>query len=423
MLSGSVKMPKQKLMLFDLGVYGHHSSYILCLLEYYLVSSLDIHLDIVISRHFQQAHYNVIQLASTAKNINFIPITQAEQEQFDRVKSKLKIKFKDLLNTQEINSIFELEFNLCCQYAESLKSTHIIILYLDDGRMMTATKTKFPCPFSGIYFTPQFHYPQFSEYPTDNIKEAYYLQQKLIIARFIRHSQLRTLFCLDPFATEQIQNKYKSNKVVYLPDPVRVGNFNKIQLKTLRTSLKIEPNRKVFLLFGSLGNRKGIYQVLKAILSLQPEVCQQICLLLVGKPDPNTDSDLLKERVSWVREAQPVQIIEYYQFVPDSQVLSYFQLADIVLATYPRHAGMSGILFLAATAGKPVLSSNFGLMGEMTRCYQLGITVDAISPKAIAQGLKVSLQAHLEELCNLTKMQHLIEQHSPKKFAEILFNS
>jgi glycosyltransferase involved in cell wall biosynthesis len=416
-------MPKQKLMLFDLGIYGHHSSYIRCLLDYCFSYSLDIYLDVVISRHFQEAHYNVVQLASAHETINFIPITQAEQEEFDRAKSKLRVKFRDLLNSQQINSGFELEFSLFCQYAEQLQATHAIILYLDDGRIMTAAKTQFPCPFSGIYFTPQFHYPQFPDYPADDIKQAYYLQQKLIIARFLRHSQLRSLFCLDPFATEQIQGKYKSDRIVYLPDPLRVPKVDKIQSETLRTSLKIEPNRKVFLLFGSLGNRKGIYQVLKAILLLPSEVCQQICLLLVGKIEPHADPELLKARVSWVREAQPVQIIEHYQFVPDSEILSYFQLADIVLVTYPRHAGMSGILFLAATAGKPVLSSNFGLIGQMTRRHQLGITVDATAPEAIAEGLKLCLQASSEELCDRTKMQRLIEQHSPEKFAEILFNA
>ncbi len=408
-------MPK-KLLLFDLGSYGHHPSYLRCLVEYFSQQSWSFELEIVLSRHFFRRHSEVVDLARKEK-INCRAITEAEQERFDTAKSKLGVTFFYLLQSQQSNSSFEVEFDLFRHYAKVLNVSHALILYLDDGRLLKAAKTEFPCFFSGIYFTPQFHYPQFLDHPPDQTRQAYYIQQKLIIARFLRHPQLHTLFCLDPFATEQIKVQYQTDKVVFLPDPVRRQQLDLCPIQ----SLDIEPQRHVFLLFGSLGKRKGIYQILQAILLLPPEVCQRICLLVVGQPEPHTNRDLLKSRVNWVREQKPVQIIEIYQFIPDEEVLSYFQVADVVLAAYPRHAGMSGILFLAAVAGKPVLSSNFGLMGEIARRYQLGLTVDALVRQAIAKALKYCLDTPSQSFCNYRTMQHLVEQHSPEKFAQMLF--
>ncbi|MEC4985094.1 MAG: glycosyltransferase [Oscillatoria sp. PMC 1068.18] len=414
-------MPK-KLLLFDLATYGHHPSYIRCLLEYFSQQSWDLELEFIVSRHFFQKHKDVVQFG-LANQINFTQITVAEQERFDTAKSQLGSDFFELLRSPQANSAFEIEFDLLYDYAQELKATSALCLYLDDGRLISAAKAKFPCPFSGIYFTPQFHYPQFQNHSLDRIRQAYYLQQKLVIARFLRHPQLHRLFCLDFFATEQIQAKYKTDKVVYLPDPVRNQKLDLSKDKQLKSSLNIEPKRKILLLFGSLAKRKGIYQVLQAILCLSPAECEKICLLLVGKAEPHFDLELLKIRVAWVREKKPVQIIEKYEFIADSEVLSYFQLADIVLAAYHRHAGMSGILFLAAIARKPVLSSNFGLMGEITRRHELGITVDTSIPEAVAEGLKCCLNRPPESLCNYTKMQELVAQHSPEKFAKILLNS
>ncbi|MDJ0581313.1 glycosyltransferase [Crocosphaera sp.] len=409
-------MPEKQL-LFDLGSYGHHPSYLRCIIEYFNQQSWDFELEIVVSRHFFQRHSDVVELAKKAQ-VNCIAITETEQEQFDTAKSKLGVKFFDLLQSQKSNSGFEIEFDLFRHYAEVLNVDHAIILYLDDGRLLNAAKADFPCPFSGIYFTPQFHYPKFPEHPPDKIRQAYYLQQKLIIARFLRHAQLDTLFCLDPFATEEMNRQNKTDKVVFLPDLVRK---QKSEVSTI-THLNIDTERQVFLLFGSLGKRKGIYEILQAILLLSPELCQQICLLVVGQAEPNTDINLLKSRVNLVREQKPVQIIEKYEFIPDQEVLSYFKLADVILTAYPRHAGMSGILFLAAISGKPVLSSNFGLMGEITRRYQLGLTVDAVVPKAIAEALQHCLKTAPESLCNYHKMQQLVEEHSPENFAQMLLN-
>ncbi len=233
----------------------------------------------------------------------------------------------------------------------------------------------------------------------------------------LRHSLLQTLFCLDPFALQHINSLYHKAKAIHLPDPVLPpSNLPQINLEQ---KLQIEPGRQVFLLFGALNGRKGIYQLLEAIALLPPELCQQLCLLFIGQAN-STDKDLIEAKIKSICAAKPIQIITQYDFISDIEVQAYFQLTDVVLAPYQRHVGMSGILLLAAAAQKPVLSSNYGLMGEIVRQYSLGIAVDSTVPEQIAQGLTHCLIKSTDYLGDRAKMQAFAAQNSAQKFAQTL---
>ena len=73
----------------------------------------------------------------------------------------------------------------------------------------------FFCQFSGIYCTPRFHYKVDNNQLDAKIDKIHQLRQKMIIKRFLDHPQLNHLFCLDPFAVEEIQSKFKTDKISY----------------------------------------------------------------------------------------------------------------------------------------------------------------------------------------------------------------
>jgi glycosyltransferase involved in cell wall biosynthesis len=83
---------------------------------------------------------------------------------------------------------------------------------------------------------------------------------------------------------------------------------------------------------------------------------------------------------------------------------------------------MSGTLVLAAAAQKPVLSSNYGLMGKLVQDYHLGLTLDSTQPREIAKGLTRFLQEPESVLCDRTLMKKFAEQNSAEKFADVIFN-
>lgn len=404
----NVSDPQQKLLLFDLSIYGHHPSYIQHFVEYWSQQKSAESLDIVVSPKFMQVHADVVEIAQKCSiALNFVPITAVEEAALQPRNSGINRTIR----------AFQ-EWNLLCKYTASLQANKCLIMYFDTCLLPLAVGIKPACSFSGIYFRPTFHYPSLSNYLPSRKSRWQQWREKFILKRVLRHAQLQTLFCLDPLAITHINNLHSQSKAVHLPDPVALPPDN-LPLTNCKQNWQIDEKRQVFLLFGALTGRKGIYQLLDAIALLPIELCRQICLLLVGEANP-TDKALIEAKVATVCQAKPVQIVTQYEFVPEAKVQEYFQLADVVLAPYQRHVGMSGILLLAAAAQKPVLTSNYGLMGEIVRQYSLGIAVDSTMPEQIAQGLTRCLVASPETLGDRLQMQIFAVQNSAQKFAQKL---
>jgi glycosyltransferase involved in cell wall biosynthesis len=312
------------------------------------------------------------------------------------------------------------EWRLFCQYARNLQATQALIMYLDTCEVPLALGLRSPCPFSGIYFRPTFHYSQFVHYTPSRKNKIQHWRERFTLGRILHHPQFQTLFCLDPFAVKSIEPLTDQAQVMYLPDPVELESAETHNLPDLRSKLGIEPDRRVLLLLGALDGRKGIYQLIEAIALLAEDLCQKLCLILVGGTNATEQSKIQKGATALCQE-KPIQWIADYRFVSEAEVTAYVDLADVVLAPYQRHVGMSGILLLAAAAHKPVLSSNYGLMGELVSHHRLGVAVDSTQPAAIAQGLVRCLQEPLESLGDRQQMQAFATQHSAEQFAQTIF--
>ena len=399
---------KTRLMLFDLIVGGHHGSYIQHLVKYWVEHNLSGKLSIVVSPQFFQRHNDVVQLIAEheSKNIELIAIAPEEEAALNSNGSSIKRAFRAVG-----------EWNLLCKYAKSLKATHCLIMYFDTCWLPLVLGKKAPCSFSGIYFRPTLHYSSFANYSASEDKLQQW-REKFTLSRILLHPQLRTLFCIDPFAPKYINEYFDSQvKVTPLADPVKINGDGQLPLVDLKDKLDIEPQRKVFLLFGALTARKGVNQLLAAISLLPREICQEICLLLVGEGN----QEMIQMQVKNLRQTKPVQIVGNHQFVPESDVPKYFQLADFVLAPYQKHVGMSGILLLAAAAQKPIISSDYGLMGELVRRYGLGLGVDSTIPDEIAKGITQCLTQPLEQLGDRNLMKAFAQQNSAEEFAKVIF--
>jgi glycosyltransferase involved in cell wall biosynthesis len=155
---------------------------------------------------------------------------------------------------------------------------------------------------------------------------------------------------------------------------------------------------------------------------LPPDLEQRLCLVIAGQANAQ-ERTRITAQISELQQKCKVQIITHCEFVPESDVQIYFQLADVVLAPYQKHVGMSGILIWAAVAQKPVLSSNYGLMGELVRRYRLGVVVDSTSPAQIAEGLVQCLGRSPQELGDPQQMQAFAQENSADKFAHTIFKA
>jgi glycosyltransferase involved in cell wall biosynthesis len=400
-----------RLMLFDLALGGHHGNYIQHLIDYAYEKKIFGEIDIVVLPQFANVHQDTVKVISASKHpqINLVSISTAEEAALGSRNSGVK---RTLRNFRE--------WEIFCKYAQKLQTTYALIMYLDTYALPIAFGKKSPCAFSGIYFRPTFHYSTFASYQPSGQpawkKNIQHWREKITIDQILRRSQLHKLLCLDPFAVKALQ----SSKMIHLADPVSSSPPLLSDLSIFQTKLGIEQHRRVFLLFGALDERKGIYQLLDAIELLPPEITQNFCLLTVGKTNPD-EQTRIQPKVAALRQTHPVQILELYDFIPEDEVSKYFQAADVILAPYQRHVGMSGILLLAAAAGKPVLSSSYGLMGELVEHHQLGLAVDSTVPAEIAQALSRYVLESPTTFGDRHRMSLFAEQNSIKLYSSTIF--
>ncbi len=243
-----------------------------------------------------------------------------------------------------------------------------------------------------------------------------------MLSASLQHPQLTNLFCLDPFAAKHLARFSRRVNSLPLADPVDIDRELKIDATQLKTQLGIEPQRKVLLLFGALTKRKGILPLLDSLCLLSPEITNRLCLFLVGSMDSEF-KDRIASKIDRLTSSTSVQVVTQYEYVSETEIQQYFQLADVVLALYQRHVGMSGILIRAAAAQKPVLASNYGLMGEITRRYKLGIDLDAKDPQAIAKGLTEFLSHSPMTFADAHLMEQFATQNSAVNFASTIFQT
>jgi glycosyltransferase involved in cell wall biosynthesis len=402
-----------RLMLFDLALGGHHGNYIQHLISQAYQQGFRGAINIVVLPQFAEIHQDTVAAIERAKqpqlDLNLVAISAAEATELGDRSSWMSRARRNLR-----------EWQIFCKYAEALQTTHALIMYLDTCELPLAMRLHSPCGFSGIYFRPTFHYQMFENYQPNFKDKLQHWRERLTWSRIFNHPQLETVFCLDSFAVNALAIRHPSKEIVHLADPVQSFSTISRDLATLKTEFGIAADRRVLLLFGGVDGRKGIYQLLEAIQLLQSEVCKQFCLLLVGQPHP-TDQENIHQKITTLCRTNFLQAIEHYGFIPEAEVATYFQLADAILAPYQRHVGMSGILLLAAAAGKPVLSSNYGLMGKLAQLYELGLVVDSTRPTEIAQGLTTLLSASLQTIFNPSKMKLFAEQNDIDHYASTIF--
>jgi glycosyltransferase involved in cell wall biosynthesis len=400
-----------KLLLFDLFFTGHHPGYILHLVKYWREQKLPGSLDVLVTPKFIQLHPDVVSTALDGgeSNINFLTISSEEEAVLKSEESSV----------DRLVRAFQ-EWHLLHKYTRQLEATQVLLMYFDSILLSLAFRGRFPCPLYGIYFRPIFHYKEFAGFTPSRHERFLQVRDKFALSRVLRNPSFQTLFCLDPFAVEHINKSESKAAAVYLPDPVQIYNDSEFQLEELRKSLGIQADRQAFLFFGVLNKRKGIHQLLEAITLLPPPLCEKLCLLLIGPLDFN-EQEIVQARLAEISQFLPVQIICRHKFVTDREIQPYFQIADVVLAPYQHHIGMSAILVRAAAAQKPVLSSDYGLMGEITRRYGLGLAVDSTLPSEIAEGFKRFLLEAPARLCDKVSMERFADQNKAEKFAQIIF--
>lgn len=381
-----------RLLLFDTILTGHHSDYLTYLVDHWHNNRLAGQLFVITPQGFSSS-----LPADYLKNssISFIELSD--------------IELKSAQNSSKIGRSFA-EWNLYLTYADKIQPSHALMMYFDLFQLGIWIGKKSVCPVSGIYFRPSFHYVGAASWK----EKLVVFRKKWLLGRVLSSRALSTLFCLDKSVVPALQAMSKSVRIIPLSDPVRNYTISSQEVASLKATLGVDSHRKVFLLFGYLDDRKGIEQVLDAVELLSSQEKAAVTLVLAG-PIEDRFRSVIDSKIS----NSSVQVICSYQELKGATIQTYFELSDFVLTLYQKHVGMSSIVIRAALSEKPLISSDFGYMGQLVKSNQLGVAVNSESPPAISSALSQALRGEVRY--SLSSIKELAAQNTSQTFASQIF--
>ncbi|MFN3588173.1 MAG: glycosyltransferase [Spirosomataceae bacterium] len=311
-------------------------------------------------------------VVTSAENVNIIFFTDSEFDAFHSGTNLIK-------STQIL-------WRHITRYATDLQADRVIMMMVDMFQH-TVGNGNFPCQISGVLFSP---YARIS--PQDDSfsakKKAFLTKSRKFLTTWwmCRNPQLRRVFVFNDTETvERMNRNLRTNVFTYLPDPVydyptRAG-------LQIREKFAIAPNKKIFLAFGFIEERKNIINIIRAMQSMQAEEAANFCLLIVGKISA-AYNDAVMEALEIAKATRPeLQIELETRFIDDDEMEVFVGQSDIISIAYINFFASSGVIGLAARHNKPVLATKHGVIGNLTREYNLGLTVDGLNHQEMKEAL------------------------------------
>lgn len=387
-----------KLLVFDIGITGHHSEYIGHLIDYLANrEGGEVKYYFVVHPAFSNTFPEIHNKGEQTKNVYWTPI---EDEELRKVQ-----------NTRKIRSSLQ-QYRIMDSYAKQYQVDHVCALDFHTIK------------YGGIFYRPSYTissilFLQFHRLSRDTGKQKIEFYKRYYITKWCsRNKQIRNIFVLNDEQTVSYMNKeFNTDCFRMLPDPI--PELEALEDFSIHTHYKIDTSRKIFLHIGSLGQRKGTLEVIESARYIAPDDQEQVTLLLAGKASAPVDIDLYLERIETGKKNTNVQIIWDNQFVPTPMMKSLFDQCDAVLLPYKNAEFSSGILGHAAAAKKRVIATGAGLIKELVLKYNLGMLLDRPDAANLAQ----EISNLLDTPPKLKGQQSFVELHSPEIFAEMVLDA
>lgn len=190
---------------------------------------------------------------------------------------------------------------------------------------------------------------------------------------------IERVFVLNDHDSAETFNKlYHTDKFQFLPDPVPSVDRSKVH--DIRKELNIPQDKKVFLHFGGLSDRKGTLDILDAIGLCSKEDLADKTFIFAGHQSKNLEP-LFSARYNFVKDK--AQILVFNEFCSYDFLYNLCYTCDVILMPYHLTDLSSGVLGYASVFNKPVVGPSDGLIGRLIRQYNFGLALDEISAKSL----------------------------------------
>jgi len=234
--------------------------------------------------------------------------------------------------------------------------------------------------WAGVAMRPSFHYPKMGiiapQRKLDSIK-------RLLFMRLLRQKRLAKLMTIDEPLFEFVRTQTNSGeRIGFLPQPAGLGPLP--AREAARRMLGLSPERQSVLVYGELTARKGVANLLDAL--MDPGFPVSVDVVLAGRVGPEVLACLAQPRVQQVMAEGRIQLFDRYLSEAEERLV--FAAADIVWLGYSGHYTASGVLTQAAAAGRPVIASPEGIIAWETRRHDLGVIISHPSVPQIVGAVK-----------------------------------
>lgn len=376
---------------------GHHGQHVLELVRYWSQYLHPGTLHVVVTEAFVQQNPEISAVAATCPRIQLHSVAP-----FPTPTSLVAWDIRHGLEAQ--------------RWAHKLQADHLVFLYLDHAQLSLSTFLRGgTTAYSGIHFRPSFHYHTLGS-PARSFRERLGRMRKAMLVRMmLSNPNVHTLFELDEYAVPFIRSLRPSRDVaVHLPEVLAAAP----PASPPAFMAQAEPHRRTALLFGALDTRKGLHLVLEAAERLDRVQQEQFCLVLAGKL---VEPDLAPRIERLIRESR-VQVVFEDRFVEENEIQPMIAAVDLNLVPYVGHIGSSGVLVRAAAAGKPVLATDFGVVGAHVRRYRLGRAVDTWTPEPLTMALRDWLADPSSVPFSPQRARAFAEANTAETFASTFFD-
>jgi len=173
-----------------------------------------------------------------------------------------------------------------------------------------------------------------------------------------------------------------TDRISVVPDPVESWDPADLGQSEARERLDIPDDGPVLLFFGQMREEKGIGTLLEAVERYDGE---PFTLVLAGPPSAVSSAE-----VAAAAEGAPVSVVDRLEYVPEEDVFAYFRAADGAVLPYEHSFGElrpSTVFTKACAAGRPVIASDFGTLGQLVRQWDLGLLSEPGSSESLAATL------------------------------------
>lgn len=285
------------------------------------------------------------------------------------------------------NARFEVQRNfsrwrLALRIAEELDVSSILFPLVDDIMKAASVLPDSRLSISGIYFRPTMHFPESWRGLKAFLRQA---GKAFFVKRYLRRRDTAALFTFDPYFTNHARRRYaKGDKVITIAEPIDMPRGNAPE-----TAAEGQLRRQVnFLMFGGLQRRKGVRELLDALLEITPEYRDKIRVVICGEGELGSEIESCLPDI----RRRGIQIEFEHRFLTEAELNARYLAADVFLAPYRDHIGSSGVLYVAASLHRPVIAQNSGLVGRQVVHHRLGEAVDTANPREIARSMERMVQ-------------------------------